>query len=128
MKALVLASSSLATVVLCAWLSSCASSSSSVERGEPYDLRIDGNDVSLSFRCDVTVPEFLRLAQDVTSEVYVFRNDPALPRLAFVGQLRCARRDFPEFVATLLSTHGLRTETKHEDGLTFLEVVPVGRG
>lgn len=113
-------------------LSSCAapppSSDSMAVHG--YDLRNDGNDVSLAFTRDLTVPEFLQLAQEVTSARYVYNRDQVANSgpVTLVGMIRCRRSEFPEFVGTMLYMRGLRAETRGSGDQQYVEVAPIAKG
>jgi|JI10StandDraft_1071094.scaffolds.fasta_scaffold749380_1 hypothetical protein len=112
--------------------SSCASPqpSSGSMAVHGYDLRIDGNDVSLAFTRDLTVPEFLRLAQEVTSARYVYNSDQVANSgpVTLVGMIRCRRSEFPEFVGTMLYMRGLRAETRASGDQQYVEVAPIAKG
>jgi hypothetical protein len=95
-----------------------------------YDLRVDGNDVSLRFTRDLTVPEFLQLAQEVTSARYVYNRDQVASSgpVTLVGLIRCQRSEFPAFVNTMLHVRGLRAEVRGSGATQYVEVEPIAKG
>ncbi|MEO6595291.1 MAG: hypothetical protein ABIP94_11110 [Planctomycetota bacterium] len=95
-----------------------------------YDLRIDGNQVSLAFDRDLTVPEFLKLAQEVTAARYVYRQDEvaAAGPVSLMGRLQCERGKFGSFVDTMLHVHGLRAEPQGTGDAAYVEIRPIPRG
>ena len=111
-------------------LAACASPSPTPNAEPPsgYDLKIDGDDVALRFTRDLTVPEFLQLAQQVTSAIYVYPRDIANSGpVRLVGSIRCPRSEFPTFVGTMLTTCGLRAETKGSGDRQYIEVQPASK-
>jgi hypothetical protein len=113
-------------------LSSCASPppSSGSMAVHGYDLRIDGDDVSLAFTRDLTVPEFLQLAQEVTSARYVYNRDQVANSgpVTLAGMIRCRRSEFPAIVGTMLCVRGLRAETRGSGDQQYVEVAPIAKG
>ena len=112
--------------------SSCASPrpAESSTAAEGYNLRIDGNNVSLAFTRDLTVPEFLQLAQQVTSARYVYNRDQVANAgpVTLVGNIHCQRSEFPSFVGTMLHKHGLRADVRGSGDMQYVEIQPIGRG
>lgn len=113
-------------------LSSCASPppAESATAAEGYNLRLDGNNVSLAFTRELTVPEFLQLAQQVTNARYVYNRDQVANAgpVTLLGSIHCPRSEFPSFVGTMLYIHGLRAEVRGTGDLQYVEVEPIGRG
>jgi hypothetical protein len=95
-----------------------------------YDLRIDGNDVSLAFHRGLTVPEFLQLAQQVTHSRYMYNRDQVanVGPVTLVGRIQCQRSEFPSVVRTMLNVHGLRAEVRGSGDTEYVEIQPVGKG
>ena len=108
-------SSLLALAAFCGCAAKPASPSDAETFG--YDLRIDGDDVSLAFGRALTIPEFLQLAQQVTSERYVYdgRQLASAGPVTLVGRIHCTRSAFPDFVSTMLHVHGVQANA-HENG------------
>lgn len=125
-------SSQIASLLLFAALASCASStpSSSTSTSPGYDLRLAGEAVSLTISRGLTVPEFLQLAQKVTSARYVYQSAQVagVGPVTFVGEFRGQRAEFAEFVGTMLHIHGLRAETKGSGDMQYVEIVALPRG
>lgn len=117
---------------LCVVLASCASRppAPASQASSGYDLRIDGNEVSLAFRRDLTVPEFLQLAQEVTCARYLYDRAQVANAgpVTLVGQVRCRRNEFPELVGTMLYLRGLRAETRGSGDTQYVEIVPAAKG
>ena len=117
--------SSSACLIACLILTSCVS-----QRSEPtvttpgYDLRIAGDEVLLSFHRELTVPEFLEVAQHVTGAVYVFHQDDveSAGPVSMDGRMQCKRSEFPSFVTKVLHTRGLRAEAKTDSRLDYVEI------
>jgi len=113
-------------------LPSCASprAAESSAAAAGYNLRIDGDDVSLAFTRDLTFPEFMQLAQQVTSARYVYNRDEVanVGPVTLLGRIHCPRSEFPSFVGTMLFKHGLRAEARGSGDTQYVEVVPVGKG
>lgn len=108
-------------------VAACASPSPTpnTDPASGYDLKIDGNDVALRFTRDLTVPEFLQLAQQVTSSIYVYPRDIAnAGPVRLTGSIRCPRSEFPTFVGTMLTTCGLQAESKGTGDRQYVEVQP----
>jgi hypothetical protein len=113
-------------------LSSCASppSSGGGLAAHGYALRMDGNDVSVTFTRDLTIPEFLQLAQEVTSARYVYKRDQVASSgpVTLVGQIHCQRSEFPAFLDTMLHMHGLRAEVRGSGDQQYVEIEPIAKG
>lgn len=117
-----------ASLLVCVALVGCASQhTKAAPKALGYDLRIEGNRVALSFDRDLTVPEFLQLAQQVTSAVYVFQKEEvaAFGPVSLQGRIDCERGEFPIFVSTMLNARGLRADTKRDGVMEYVEVSPV---
>jgi hypothetical protein len=123
---------SLLLLSLLAPLTSCASSPprdvGTASHG--YDLKIDGNEVSLAFTRDLTVPEFLQLAQEVTSARYVYQANQVAKAgpVTLVGRIHCERSEFPTFVGTMLYLRGLGTDVRGTGDEQYIEVAPITKG
>ena len=89
-----------------------------------YDLRIEGGDVTLAFTRELTLPEFLRLAQEVTSARYVYDSAQVATAgpVTFVGRIHCQRSEFPAFVDTMLYIHGLYAQARGSADGRYIEV------
>ena len=114
----------------CAALVGCASAPpTATPTALGYDLAIADDRVSLSFGRDLTVPEFLQLAQNVTGGVYVCHKDHAAAAgtVSLLGRIDCKRSAFPEFVTTMLYVRGLRAEAKGGGGQQYVEITPIPR-
>jgi hypothetical protein len=122
----------LVSLLLFVSLASCASSppSSDTATSPGYDLRIDGDAVSLAFTRGLTVPEFLQLAQQVTNARYVYRPDQVagVGPVTLQGEIRCQRAEFPQFVGTMLHVHGLRAEPRGSGDTQYVEIVAGAKG
>ena len=112
-------------------LSGCASSTpiASDSAALGYDLSVDGSEVSLAFHRALTMPEFLQLAQEVTSARYVYRGDglAAVGPVTLMGRIRCQRNEFPSFVGTMLHIHGLHAKVQGAGDGQYIEVAPAAR-
>lgn len=113
-------------------LPSCASprTAASSAAAEGYDLRIDGDNVSMAFTRDLTVPEFLQLAQQVTNARYVYNRDQVagVGHVALGMRIQCHRNEFPSFVATMLARLGLQAEARGSGDTRYVEVQPIRNG
>jgi hypothetical protein len=127
-----LRSNQLASLLLFVSLAACASSppSSATATSPGYDLRIDGDAVSLAFTRGLTVSEFLQLAQQVTNARYVYRPDQVagVGPVTLQGEIRCQRAEFPQFVGTMLHVHGLRAEPRGSGDTQYVEIVAGAKG
>ena len=121
----------LSSLLTLATLSGCASKAAppSGAAAQGYDLRIDGDDVSLTFGRALTIPEFLGLAQQVTSARYVYEGQVATAGpVTLVGRIHCARSAFPDFVRTMLYVHGLQADAGETKDGPCVEVRPITKG
>lgn len=103
----------------------CAAPSPAHAASDPgYELRIDGNDVSLRLTRDLTVPEFLRMAQTVTHARYVYQPKQVADAgpVRLVGQIRCQRSEFAGVVVTMMHVCGLRAEARGEGDMQYVQV------
>jgi hypothetical protein len=113
-------------------LSGCVSPAPTVSDGQArgYDLRVDGDELSLAFVRALTMPEFLRLAQEVTSARYVYNGDQIATTgpVTLAGRIQCKRSEFPAFVGTMLHIHGLQAQVRGTGDLQYVEILPVANG
>ena len=107
-------------------LSGCASPPPPDPTMPAHNLRIAGDDVTVSF-AELPLGEFLKLAQEVTEEVYTFdsRQAATVEPLSLQGEVHCKRADFGEFVQTTLYLRGKCVRVRDAGGLRVLEVVPL---
>lgn len=127
-----LRSKQLVSILLSVALASCASSppSAATATSPGYDLRIDGDAVSLALSRGLSVPEFLQLAQQVTNARYVYRPDQVagVGPVTLMGEIRCRRAEFPDFVGKMLHIHGLRAEPRGSGDTQYVEIVAGAKG
>ena len=90
-----------------------------------YDLQLENDNITLTLRREMPLPEFLQLCQQVTQETYSYRADDLSDRgpVKLLGKIDCERAHFPGFVQTMLYVHGLRVEPTQAPGV--LQVVPI---
>jgi hypothetical protein len=124
--------SSFLSLLVVVALSGCASRTPVAGDGAAsgYDLRIEGADVTLAFTRELSMPEFLRLAQAVTNARYVYDGAQVATAgpVTLLGRIHCQRSDFPAFVDTMLYIHGLCAQARGSGDTQYLEVGPVPKG
>ena len=89
-----------------------------------HSVQLDGDDVLLQVH-ELPVAEFVQLAQRVTNQVYTYdrRDLEAKAPISLIGEVRCPRTDFDDFVATMLHTRGLATVAREaEGGVSVIEI------
>ncbi|MFN7587956.1 MAG: hypothetical protein ACK501_17025 [Planctomycetota bacterium] len=127
-----LRSNQLVSIFLSVVLASCASSppNAATPTSPGYDLRIDGDAVSLALSRGLSVPEFLQLAQQVTNARYVYQQDQVagVGPVTLMGEIRCRRAEFPDFVVKMLHIHGLRAEPRGSGDTQYVEIVAGAKG
>ncbi len=127
-----LRSNLLVSTLLSVALASCASSppSPAPATSPGYDLRIDGDAVSLALSRGLSVPEFLQLAQQVTNARYVYQQDQVagVGPVTLMGEIRCRRAEFHDFVGKMLNVHGLRAEPRGSGDTQYVEIVAGAKG
>lgn len=127
-----LRSNLLVSILLSVALASCASSppSPAPATSPGYDLRIDGDAVSLAISRGLSVPEFLQLAQQVTNARYVYQQDQlaGVGSVTLMGEIRCRRAEFHDFVGKMLNVHGLRAEPRGSGDTQYVEIVVGAKG
>ena len=120
------------SILLSVALAACASSQPSTATAalQGYDLRIEGDAVSLAFSRGLTVPEFLQLAQQVTNARYVYQSDQVagVGPVTLIGEIRCQRAGFSEIVDRMLYIHGLRAEPRGIGDTKYVEIVASTKG
>ena len=87
----------------------------------------EGDTVSVSCESPVPLSEFLKMAQLITQGRYTFHRDDADAEISWVGKLTCDRKDFGEFVQTMLYVKGLALESRQHGDSEILEVIAIKR-
>lgn len=119
---------SVCLVTACAMLACCTVNTKRVIANDAYVLSIEGDTVSVSCESPVPLSEFLKMAQLVTHGMYTFHRDDADTEISWVGNLTCDRKEFNEFVKTMLSTLGLALAARQQGDVEFFEVCAIKRG
>lgn len=118
---------SLCLVTACVMLACCAITTKRVIASDSYVLSIEGDTVSVSCESPVPLSEFLKMAQLITQGRYTFHRDDADAEISWVGKLTCDRKDFGEFVQTMLYVKGLALESRQHGDSEILEVIAIKR-
>ena len=117
----------LCLVTACAMLASCAITTKHVIANDSYLLSIEGDTVSVSCESPMPLSEFLKMAQLVTQGRYTFHRDDGDAEISWVGKLTCDRKEFSEFVQTMLFVKGLALESRQHGDSEILEVIAIKR-
>jgi len=110
----------------------CASPEPAAAGGEPMNMEVEGNQISLSVdESGLPVTDFVKLAQQLTGKMFTYsaedleRGDP---RIHFTGTMEVEKDKFYDVFQTLLYIKGFGCEVHNQGGMEVVEIVSLRDG